>query len=635
MITNLKALNFRGLRNAEIETTSPVTLVLGQNGAGKSSLAGAIEYALTGQCEWTDKAGKGYAALIGYEGQSLGAQVEVTLDGARVARQLTPKGTAVEFSNPQGVREGKDALAALSMTLPAPALLATMLRSDGLIGLPAKEQQDVLFALAGGETDAAWFRARLTEQEAEILDADLSSLVKGSALATKLHSAAYTLRTAANKWAKEQAAKLQAFTAPAPGTGDADDFARQAQALRVDLGKLQQQIGAAQSQETAHAQAAARQQKAAEDVQRYETALAELEATMPQGAADLEQLSGELDAARAACTQALQEAANLEAGRLARQEQLDRFVALDGSCVLGGVACAMDPAARGDVIRKEQSAIDKLEGALSAAKQDAETAAKTAQALDQQVRTAIRDAQVSKSAQQDRERLTGEIARAKQAMLETVTEAKQAKGVDLDALQARSEELGEQIAVLEQQEREARQALNAVTEQARLTKEAREAGEYAALLDGLVKKLGPDGLPAQAMAETIGGVLAAINDVLARFTEFVLSAEPGQEFALSVTRGGHLTPVACLSEGERLMVGAAVQVAVAELTGFGFCVVDAADRLDQGNRGALLEMLLCSGVRSLVLATPATDQIPTGIPGLRVYVLEDGAAVVAAEECAA
>ena len=147
------------------------------------------------------------------------------------------------------------------------------------------------------------------------------------------------------------------------------------------------------------------------------------------------------------------------------------------------------------------------------------------------------------------------------------------------------------------------------------------------MLNELVAKLSPDGLPAQAMQETVGKVLDAINVALQQFSEFSVQFTDGLQVLYS---GANPTPVRLLSDSEKLRVGASIQVAFARITGFGFIVVDAADRLDPAGRGALLGMLLDSGVQALVLATPTNGNRPQA-PGLAVYDLVDGHAVPAGQ----
>ena len=127
MIDQVLARNFRGLSAADIHLDPCLTLVLGPNGSGKSSLCGAIEYALTGACEWTDGAGRGASVLVAHG--SAGASVSV--GGAQlgtIERQITAKGGSVAC----GARTGKEAEASLRAALPGSALLPAMLRAGAL-----------------------------------------------------------------------------------------------------------------------------------------------------------------------------------------------------------------------------------------------------------------------------------------------------------------------------------------------------------------------------------------------------------------------------------------------------------------------------------------------------------------------
>ena len=49
---------------------------------------------------------------------------------------------------------------------------------------------------------------------------------------------------------------------------------------------------------------------------------------------------------------AIQAAAEVNAVRQTLQDQLEKFVALGDKCVLGGVVCPMDKAARGKIIKQ-------------------------------------------------------------------------------------------------------------------------------------------------------------------------------------------------------------------------------------------------------------------------------------------
>jgi len=628
MIDQVLARNFRGLSAADIHLDPCLTLVLGPNGSGKSSLCGAIEYALTGACEWTDGAGRGASVLIAHG--SAGASVSV--GGAQlgtIERQITAKGSSVAFDS----RTGKEAEAAIGAALPGSALLPAMLRSDGFLRLSGKEQQDLLFGLSGGETDAEWFRERLSDEEVEVLRPSLVTLLKGSALADSLYKDVYDKRTGAGRLVKE----LQAATA---GSGDLQtpDLAPLETELakaRTKLSSVTEKIGGAVAAGKAHQLAHGRWQQADAEVKRIQQAIADMGDGPPDATEDLAGLQATADARKGEYADAIQAAAEVNAVRQTLQDQLEKFVALGDKCVLGGVVCPMDKAARGKIIKQTQASIDKLEAQI-AQQYEAATAAEQAynEACDA-VDAARRQEQAVAQHATRVAQLSEQLAQAQERRDTAQAEYQQTGAANTDGLEADKALLDRRITELETELSAGRLAVNQAQQAQQVAEDLAKARAEYATLDALVKKLSPDGLPAQAMRETIGAVMDAINEVLSGFTEFKLVAEPGKDFELLVQYGDSpLYPVRCLSESERLRVGVAIQVAFATLTGFGFVVVDAADRLDNVNRPRLLGMLLDSGVQALVLATPANGRVPQA-EGLTVYTLAGGTASAVVEEAAA
>lgn len=627
MIDQVTVRNFRGLAQADLQLTEPVTLVLGANGAGKSSLAEGLRWGLTGACEWTDTAGKGAGVLIGHGGPTATVGVVGAACGV-IERSLNAKGSTVLC----GDRTGSEAQAAIDAALPGKDLLKAMLRSDGFIGLPGKAQQDLLFALSGGEVDATWFRQHLTPEEAEVLDEALATLARGSGLADKLHGIAYDLRKDVNRDVKTLEAQVGG--SETQETVDVAPLEAALAQLRKREGKLREQIGAGAAAKQAQEQAAAREQQAGAEVKRITAALAALGEEPAEVTEDeIAEAAEALKAAQAAYSAAVNDAAEANASRSTLQEQLDQFVALKDQCVLGGLTCPVGATERGAVIKRTQASIDRLE-AVGKESQDAMREAEQAHNAAGDELDRLRLGRQAFLTHQDRsEELQEQLAAAKDRQIDALHAYQQSGAPNVTSLQ-------EDLAGLKARIEAAQTELNTALEINRSVERARDDQTELAslkaeqsLLDGLVKKLSQDGLPAQAMRETIGTVIDAINDVLGEFTDFQIAAEPGKEFQLLVSDGdGILYPVRCLSESEKLRVGAAIQVAFARLTGFGFVIVDAADRLDGTNRPALLKMLLESGVKSLVLATPANGRIPQA-PGLAVYRIENG--VLAAAEVVA
>lgn len=605
MITQIEARHFRRLKQIDLALARGVTLVVGENGAGKSSLAAAVEFTLTGACRWTDRRGAGYKILINHEAAEAGSSVVLHTDFAgMVERQLTPDGTSLDVDG----RGGGNAKALLQVALPEPEVLNAMLRSDGFTSLSPKEQQEILFMLDGGRTGAEWFREHLTPEECEVLDEHLASRTTGSALAEKLYQGAYSMRTMANKQAAAAKARRDQYQRPAKvaETAPEAELREELVGLRAIQATLHEQIGAADAARLAATKARTRQATAEEEAARIKAALDALDNVVAPTAEEMSEAEAHLADCRAAMSEAGTQARAAQMVLATRKAQLERFVQLDSGCVLGNVECPMDEATRQRIIEEETEAVQALEETLAALQQRDDEAARSAGETADATGILRERKVIAESIARDRDRLTEELTWATKRLNEAQEEAAEADETDVETLRQEAADVTAKIADYDARLSAAARYQQGIAEYERLTQEAEAAIAKADLLNQLVAKLAPDGLPAQAMGSVTAEILARINEVLAQFTDFQLTAEPGAGFTPSVVRDGFEMPVFALSESEELRVGAAIQVALAALTGFGFIVVDAADRLDGKNRERLLRMLSAQEmVQALVLATPA------------------------------
>jgi len=486
----------------------------------------------------------------------------------------------------------------------------------------------LLFMLDGGRTGADWFRGHLTPEECEVLEERLASKATGSALAEKLHDAAYAMRTLANKQAAAAQGRLDQYRRPAPVTDGRSEASLQSEltALREQQAALLQQVGAAEAVALATARAHARQEAAREEITRLEAALGRLGGVGAPTADELAAAEAHAAQTHAAFCRADEAKTAAQARLAARTEQLRRFVELGSGCVLGDVECPMDDGARARIAQREAEAVAAQEDEAGALAYESDEAAATAGDAGDALQ-ALRERQTAAAAMaSDRARLADELQAATQRLTEALEEAAEAGPTEAGEWRQVAADVAAKIADTESALAAATQHREDLAAHERLTREAEAASAKADMLNQLVGKLAPDGLPAQAMGAVIGEVLGQINEVLAQFTAFHLTAEPGADFLLSVVQDGFATPVFALSESEELRVGAAIQVALAVLTGFGFVVVDAADRLDGKNRELLLRMLTQQElVQALVLATPAgpmTDKQRAALVAMGVKVVE-------------
>lgn len=613
-LERLRVMNLRGIADATLDLSPQVTLVLGNQGSGKSSLAGAVQYALAGHNRWTDGAGKGAARLIRHGTKT--ALVDLETDAGNIVRTIDGNSSSLGV----GERSGKEALAALLALLPQPELLDAMLTSDGLIGLAPKQQQALLFALAGGEVGAAWFRERLDPAEVSCIETELATRLKGAALAERLHQTAYGMRTEANRQAKELKARVREQPDVADARTAANIGAELANA-RKGLEAALTRLGSAQQTQSDHERAKQKSIAADAKLKQLREQIAAL-GEKPEAPDSEETLRAveRLAEVEDSILSLAEDIARLEAQAGSLSDQATGFERLEG-CVLGGVECPLTAEERNGAIAKAKEQITAWEATVAQLRVKRDDSNTERQKLTAKLAEMRQAAEAAEEWQRQQETLSARLEEAQTEAVEALAAYQNSGMVNVEELQAQAQRDRERIARLEEQQEAAR----AAQQQADLATELREAEERAAQLDALVGKLGPEGLPAQAMRETVGAVLEQINDVLNEISEFTLCAEPGKEFALLVARPSGVTRVDCLSEGETLLVGVAVQVALARLTGFGFVVVDRCNVLDSEHRGALLGMLLDSGVQAMVLAIPSNGQRPEA-EGLAVYELEGVAA---------
>lgn len=164
-------------------------------------------------------------------------------------------------------------------------------------------------------------------------------------------------------------------------------------------------------------------------------------------------------------------------------------------------------------------------------------------------------------------------------------------------------------------------------------------------LDQLVNDLGPNGI--RKGAGTAG--MFAFHEDLNKHLEprgFTVDLRPAMDAEGDpiVTVKGTPTPLGALSDGERIAFGAAFACAVASVTGLGIVCVDNFERLDPIAHDAVLDMLIDSGLQAFVLSVERDEDSETlakvtnqdGGP-IRMFVLRDGQLIapgIAAEAAA-
>ncbi len=642
---SLNVTGFRALRDVDLSigNETDVALVLGNNGTGKSSLAAAIEYALTGACEWTTAGGAGASDLVLHGTDR--ADIHLTIGDLDITRTIHA-GDAANVLSVNGYT-GKKAAGELELRLNATPVdvLRCMLRSDALVSLKPNDQKSVLVQLAGGSVDADWVKKHLTPDEIAALENELAVRLVGADLLEHLKKAAENQRREAGRVRDEWDAKAKPGGAEGGKPLSPDERAK----LEGELRKLDSQIaaqerarGASEEQARNRSAAQARHTEANSRLDKLRTQRRDMGAMPKASDADMDALRKQRQEAEAGSRTAFEASVALGAQANGLEQGVEAFGALGaGKCVLGDLECPLGQDQRDEAVRQAVERIGQMR------RQQAESGEqyRKLEAEADRLRDQIEQAEASITAANEYIRkaadLDAQITDAERAAETAAEEYKAVSTVDTSQVEQALAGLRESRDAID----DALKADIAARQASASHKDALLAADKArarwAMLDALVGKLKPDGLPAQAMRDHVGVVLEAVNRALFEFAPFEVSLDDEQGLCVAYLTGDEphqstRVPVKLLSESEKLRVGTAVQVAFAVCTDWPLIVVDATDRLDAKSRLPHLNMLRDCGVKALVLAVPLNGKRPN-FDGVDVYDLEDGRLVgpgVAAEVAA-
>jgi DNA repair exonuclease SbcCD ATPase subunit len=591
-LAQLRLTYFRSHRDTSLDLDR-VNIVRGDNGAGKTSLALAIEFLLTGRCDMTDTAGRGAQELI-----ELGrSELEVTgvFDtGCRLTRRRNHAGGSLMVTQEGKISlTGKLAQDWLESEHGPAAVVSAVLNSRRFLQMSPAEQKALLGrALA----------AQPVEIAPPVRDF-LAQILPGYGSVTHFRSldeleAAYKLvydfRTEMGREMKALDGALGQRPQKPEGMPSAEDVRRKLHGLH------QEHTQKVTERSTAKNQAAQAEQM--RDLARKQK---EQHEPLMLGSADVEKLSK--IAGRA------QEAAKLsdEIERLQRDVGTQRTAlaqAQDAKDACHACGRPYDDAALESRKRAIAEASQKL-GATQKALEEAQTK-----------RLKLGDpAQALKRLEEHKAAMLA-VTRADDVLNRKHTEVNFA---DLD----------DAIATLETRIQDGEKVLSQVSEydgQAKAHdanfKKLAQLDQQHKTAESIVELLGPKGaLRGLFAGEALPAFRDRINEVLDRFGfRCLFELEP---YELTIQKRDDPGPPLILhqlSESEQLRFAVAFQVALAEATGVGLVVIDRADMLTPISRRALTAALLESQLdQALVLATvPDDTPEPTAIQDVAFFKLD-------------
>ena len=563
-ITAIQITNLFGLRSANLSLTTPVSIVSGKNGAGKTSLQQAISMAFTGQP----------------------ARVSLKKDFAQILNAGTKKGgVLIEAS------DGERSFALPKGEHNAPSITPEIAYLPYLIdaGLFARQANDVrrkmLFELTGCKITTDKVREELTKRKAlpDQIERAIPMLRAGFPEANA--SAKAEVSKATGAWSavtgeKYGSLKGEDWTASKPEFSQADLDAKRKEHAEAS-GKLEKSIAKVSELNTNAKQITANRDKRAE-LQAKIDGLPRITAKLETDLADLAEWTQKVEDARAKAT---------------------------GESTRPHLTC---PCCQAKVELSHGALIEYVEPS-TIADQDAISNLPTYEHALGVVQRAVDNGKAAKA-----------FAEAAKSQLEILPDdvsevaLQQQAAAELDngnKLRTECKAIAGQITQLEHAKNEVENADQ---------KTQRAAAHHADVLGWkiIADALAPDGIQADFLGKAIEPINKRLQVLssLAQWSPVMLSAD------MDLTFGGRAYGL--LSESEQWRVDALMALTIAHLSDLKLVLLDRMDVLDIAGRGQLIELLdevAYTGGLDTAIITGTMKSAPKGLPDtMKSFWIEDG-----------
>ena len=652
-IESLALKNFRS-HASEKFSFDKFTFVVGENATGKSSLAYAIEFLLTGKCPATDAGGRGAESLIriGAGEFAIEADVEVGSVTTKLFRAKSAKGHTFSVNGkPVDLRLAQDGIEKISGT--TMDVLSAVLNSSRFLQMDEKAQKALLTQVLASE--------KITVPQEILMDAKVVDPAPFATWNGTLDSISqidsaykhfYDLRTDTNR-----EIKALGTVAEPEALEDAPDYKttwKRLDDLRSELTAITARKAREEERyESALKNANDRRQRLSkvkdEAIKRL---LVDTEADRLQGIADSREkydaTAGKIGSFKQSIAAAETEARNeiatkrgvVEGKRRNLQEQISSKE--EQIAILTRIKSADCPTCQRALSAKDKSTLgmklnDELVN-LQKALKDTDAEMPGLNVPEPESLTKLRKS----LAKLETELATfGDIADAESALKahrEAMVDAdrcerelkdiKDPSAPDLAELRSQIAELGSRIGKGEE-------VLNQVQAIERERQAFADWKSKKETLDGRVEILnrlvdffGPNGIKTRLVGDKLAPFSKAMNNALLAFGYSVdFDIEP---YTLRIEKDRIQLSPKQLSESEQFRFGVSFQIALAMATGVRFVLIDRADVLDSESRGELTAMLLESGLDQAVVMSTTDKPAPTELPdGVRFIELGQKRAVAA------
>lgn len=601
-IVKLALSNFRSHEKTELDLDR-FNFIVGANGAGKSSIAQAIEWLFTGICDVTDQGGKGADDLVrrGQKDCSVSAAITVHDKTMGLARtKIYGQGGDLNAKVGKNVLIGGDARDWLKKFV-SPSILQAVLSSTNFVELKPDDQKRLLAGVLADE--GVLVPVELREYIGDVERLSLAEL-------DNLYKRTFDSRTSLRKDLK----RLSELTEPEGDFADEADIKARIDTIKKERDEA---IGARAKLVGDFSNAATRHRLLSNTIAKLKDRKADMERNIallnPLSLAEEKRLKGIVDAAPKGESETKVIDGKI-ADQLAITARLQKMA--EGQCPLCTRTLTKADTKKLVAVIDEQ--IATLRGQLEKSQKDDE------------LRSAARDAQaqIAKSLDQafNKEESQKELS-------ETEAELKEAEN-DL-ATTATMEhpetaELDQDIATLDERLSLGQKILSDATrykeqmiayEQSAAIKQ--EIENSLKLTEKVIAFAGPDGARKEAVGGKIVAFTKSLNEALAQFGfEAAFVMDP---FVMRVGRSGGLKlDLRMLSTSEKFRFATAFQIALAQITGVRLVVIDFADMLDSDARRQLSVMLMEADIDQAIVCSTSTDAAPTDLPeGVKFFSLQN------------
>lgn len=607
--------NFRNHRETHIHLDR-LTIIKGPNGAGKSSVRQAIEVALTGRCEATDRAGRGLADLIRSGAKE--AEIILEIEGlGEVRRRIRPSGSSLQVADWSGSTKMQQELLFRELGTDADQV-AALLNVGYFLDLPPKEQTEMLFRLAGAGITKDCVLAAVKRAGAEWPGGmDIPDRPTAEWFA-RAYKETYERRREARKDLERARGRLEGMAVPGlpegVDPGDLPGIEEELRSLEERRDEVLRRRAEAAASRNRRAELERDLRSMRSELSGRKEELAECEPTV-----DAEEAAERLERVRGEEAELGAAAAGLAGEIRALDGTLAGLKKASGKCPLAPeiISCPL----KGEKLKA-------LEKELGGKRQELVRKHEAAVKRGTEIMAEIRALEEVLGRERRRELLLSEIAQLEadisslEKELAGLSPAEEAQDDDPKGLEEEIRRLMEIAAGLKTLER-------AQVERDRLAEEVARLEAEVENLEILATLLGPgkDGIRASFLRRALGelhGRISANLESLMPWASGDLTLETEPEFRLML-RG---LEVRQLSASERMRLGVAVSEALARLSGLRLLVIDDIEMLDAENRALLSSFLLSSSAEfdTIIAISVADEAEEPKAEGVSVWWVQDGVA---------